>query len=154
MECVIFTGIPATGKSTFYRDRFYRTHVRINLDMLKTRNREAKLLAACLDMKQRFVVDNTNPTADDRARYIEPAKKAGFRVISYFFRSTLDAALRRNAGRPSSEIILNAGIYAIYQRLEPPDSAEGIDALFVVGIKGAGRFSVKPVAHPGCATPP
>ena len=60
MECVIFTGIPATGKSTFYQARFFRTHVRINLDMLKTRTREAKLLAACLAMKQRFVVDHTN----------------------------------------------------------------------------------------------
>jgi predicted kinase len=154
MECVIFTGIPATGKSTFYQARFFRTHVRINLDMLKTRNREAKLLAACLEMKQSFVVDNTNPTADDRARYIEPAKKAGFRVVGYYFKSTVAAALRRNANRASTEMIRDAGIYAIDQRLVPPVFGEGFDALFIVTIKGEGRFSVKPVAHPDCATPP
>ena len=40
MEAVIFVGLQASGKSTFYRERFSRTHVRINLDMLKTRHRE------------------------------------------------------------------------------------------------------------------
>ncbi len=149
MECVIFTGIPATGKSTFYQARFFRTHVRINLDMLKTRNREAILLAACLEMKQRFVVDNTNPTAADRARYIEPAKKAGFRVVGYFFPSTVEAALRRNAARPSAERIRDAGIHAIDQRLEPPLFAEGYDELHAVRIVGNGRFAIQPVKRSG-----
>jgi hypothetical protein len=27
-ELFIFTGIPAAGKSTFYRERFFATHVR------------------------------------------------------------------------------------------------------------------------------
>jgi predicted kinase len=149
MECIIFTGIPASGKSTFCKDRFYRTHLRINLDMLKTRNRESKLLAACLDMKQRFVVDNTNPTAADRARYIVPARSAGFRVIGYYFKSSVEAARQRNSGRSGSEMIPVAAISAIHQRLVPPDYAEGFDQLFVVEIKNAGRFSVKPVEHPG-----
>jgi predicted kinase len=154
MDCVIFTGIPATGKSTFYKDRFFRTHIRINLDMLKTRNREAKLLAACLEMKQHFVVDNTNPSADDRARYIEPAKMAGFRVIGYYFKSTVDDARTRNASRTGKERIPDVAVSAIQQRLNPPVFAEGFDELFVVKIAREGRFSVKPVAHPDCAPPP
>ena len=48
MEAVIFIGIPATGKSTFYQERFAGTHVRVNLDLLKTRRREDRLLAACI----------------------------------------------------------------------------------------------------------
>ena len=40
MEMVLFVGIQATGKSSFYLERFFRTHVRINLDMLKTHHRE------------------------------------------------------------------------------------------------------------------
>jgi len=39
MEAIIFIGIQATGKSTFYKDNFFKTHIRINLDMLKTRKR-------------------------------------------------------------------------------------------------------------------
>src|SRR6266853_479136 len=81
MEAVIFVGVQGSGKTTFYRDRFFETHVRINLDMLKTRHREQLLLAACLAAKQPFVVDNTNPLPSDRARYIGVAREAGFRKL-------------------------------------------------------------------------
>ena len=37
-EAVILIGIQATGKSEFYKNKFADTHMRINLDMLKTRN--------------------------------------------------------------------------------------------------------------------
>ena len=61
MEAVILIGIQGSGKSTFCRDRFFNTHVRINLDMLKTRHREKLFLDACLAAKQPFVVDNYQP---------------------------------------------------------------------------------------------
>ncbi len=64
MESILFIGIQATGKSTFFREQFFATHVRINLDMLKTHNRERILLAACLEAKQPFVIDNTNLTRE------------------------------------------------------------------------------------------
>ena len=60
MEAVLFIGIPASGKSAFFKERFFDTHVRINLDMLKTRRRESLILRACLEGKQSFVIDNTN----------------------------------------------------------------------------------------------
>ena len=34
MEAVIFIGIQGTGKSSFYREQFFHTHVRINSDLL------------------------------------------------------------------------------------------------------------------------
>ena len=61
MEALIFVGLQASGKSTFYKERFFTTHLRINLDMLRTRHRERLLIGACLEAKQPFVVDNTNP---------------------------------------------------------------------------------------------
>ena len=80
MEAIIFCGIQGSGKSTFYLRHFYPTHVRLNLDMLHTRHREAILLHACLAAQQPFVIDNTNATIAKRARYISLAKAAGFRV--------------------------------------------------------------------------
>ncbi len=60
MEAVVFIDIQASGKTTFYKQGFFESHICINLDMLKTRHREAVLLESCLQMKQPFVVDNTN----------------------------------------------------------------------------------------------
>src|SRR5512137_2137686 len=92
-QAVILIGVQATGKSTFFKERFADTHVRINLDMLKTRPREKIILEACFESGQSFVVDNTNPTVEDRQRYIVPAKEAHFEVIGYYFESRISASL-------------------------------------------------------------
>ncbi len=134
MEAIIFIGIQATGKSTFYKERFFQTHIRINLDMLRTRHRESILLNACLEAKQPFVVDNTNPSVAERARYIAPAREAGFRVIGCYFRSAVADALLRNEARPPDERIPTKGIMAAYHRLQVPTLSEGFDALYYVTI--------------------
>ena len=82
MDAVLLIGIQGSGKSWFFNERFRDTHVRLNLDMLRTRHRESVLLKACIDTQQPFVVDNTNPTIQDRARYIEPAKQAASRYAA------------------------------------------------------------------------
>lgn len=119
-EAVILVGIQGAGKSTFYRDRFFDTHVRINLDMLRTRHRERLLLEACLAAGQSFVVDNTNPTAADRARYVIPARQYGFRVIAYFFDVDLRDAMRRNRQRPGAKNIPAVGVTTTFRKLQPP----------------------------------
>ena len=48
MQAVIFIGIQATGKTTFYVQHFLNTHLRISLDVLRTRHREARFLETCL----------------------------------------------------------------------------------------------------------
>lgn len=40
MEAIIFIGIQASGKSTFYHKQFMNTHMRIRLDLLNTRNNQ------------------------------------------------------------------------------------------------------------------
>ena len=143
MEAIIFIGIQATGKSTFFQQRFFNTHVRINMDMLRTRNRERVLLAACLEAKQPFVIDNTNLTRQARAGYISLAKAAGFSVTGYCFKSTLKAALERNRQRSGKALIPEKGIIGAYRKLEPPSFDEGFDQLFYVEIAGGGQFIVK-----------
>lgn len=67
MEILIFCGIQATGKTSFYKEMFFKTHLRILLDQLKTRNREKRFIETCLLTHQPFVVDNTNLTKNDIA---------------------------------------------------------------------------------------
>jgi hypothetical protein len=40
MNAIICIGITASGKSSFYLQRLFYTHIRISLDKLKTRLRE------------------------------------------------------------------------------------------------------------------
>lgn len=140
MEAVIFVGIPGSGKSTYYRERFFDTHVRINLDMLRTRERERVLLAACLQAKQPFVVDNTNVLAEERARYIGPAKAAGFRIIGYYFQTELRTAIARNNQRPKGQAIPVPGVIAKHKRLQPPAAAEGFDEIYCLELTAENRY--------------
>ena len=143
MEMILFIGGQAAGKSTFYQQHFRDTHVRINLDMLRTRHREAILLEACLRMKQAFVVDNTNPSSEDRQRYIPLARAAGFRVVGYYFAIRLEIALQRNARREGRQLIPEKGVLATYRRLQRPAWSEGFDALHIVRSVGGQRFIVE-----------
>jgi predicted kinase len=143
MEAVIFIGIQAAGKSTFYHQRFFNTHVRINLDMLKTRHRERILLDACLVAKQPFVVDNTNVSAEARAKYIELSKAADFRVIGYYFQSSLGEAIERNRRRALAKPIPERAIAATSKRLELPSPEEGFDELYHVTVTGPNEFTVR-----------
>lgn len=143
MEAVLFTGIQGSGKTTFFRERFFDTHVRISLDLLRTRERERVLLETCLRIKQRFVVDNTNVTAADRARYIAPSRAAGFRVIGYFFEPDPKAAYARNVQRAEAIRVPAAGLFGTLKRLERPILTEGFDELYRVRIPEAGQFRVE-----------
>ena len=142
-EAVIFVGLQASGKSSFYLQHFYKSHVRINLDMLRTRYRERLILQACLEAKQSFVIDNTNPSSEDRARYLQPALDAGFDVVGYYFSSKLADCLKRNANRQGKERIPDAGVRGTAARLELPKLAEGFSRLYFVSHAEKGEFEVK-----------
>ena len=143
MQAVIFIGVQASGKSTFFRERFFDTHVRINLDMLKIRPREKIILDACLESHQNFVVDNTNPTIEDRKRYILPAKAANYEVVGYYFDSKIAASLQRNQERLEKQRIPDGGIRSTYYKLQMPSLNEGFDKLYYVKIDPQGTFVVE-----------
>lgn len=132
MELVLFIGIPGSGKSTFYAQKFLNTHVRINRDMLRTETREKILIEACLRAKQPFLLDNTNVTREKRAGYIKQAKDANFRVIGYFFDCPVEEALKRNEKRTGKGRVPNVAIYTMAKKLEPPQLSEGFEKLFRV----------------------
>ena len=142
MEAVIFCGIQATGKSTFFKERFFKTHMRISLDQLNTRNKELKLIETCISTFHPFVVDNTNPSPKERAKYIAIAKTNKFKVIGYYFQSRLADALERNNQRSGKEKIPDVGIKGTYRRLSLPSVDEGFDELYYV-VAENNTFTVK-----------
>jgi predicted kinase len=143
MQAVILIGIQATGKTTFFNQQFGATHLRISLDVLRTRHRETAFLMTCLQTRMPFVVDNTNPTAADRAKYIAAAKEHGYEVQGYYFQSAAQAALERNRQRPEAERVPELGILGTYNKLELPSYAEGFDRLYYVQAMPEGSFKVE-----------
>ena len=140
---MIFVGLQGSGKSTFYREGFFDTHVRLNLDMLRTRHRERLLVRACVEARQPFVVDNTNPTIAERQVYIRAAGEAGFRVVGYYFRSRVEDCLRRNDQRPAARRVPLKGILGTAGRMQLPSSGEGFEELYYVRIDETGGFVVE-----------
>ena len=140
-------GLQGAGKTTLYRDRWLETHVRISMDLVRTRAREAALLQLCLSTRQPFVVDNTNPTVADRARYVEPARAAGFRVVGYLLDADAAEALAGNAAR--GRRVPQRGVLGTARRFIRPAPEEGFDELWhAVAVDGAFRVS------PLVTTPP
>jgi predicted kinase len=130
MEIIIFMGIQASGKSTFYKRYFFDSHIRLNLDMLNTRNRERILFDACLESKTKIVIDNTNPTYKDREYYITKAILHKYTIIGYYFSADIAIAKERNKKRnhPVPEI----AIISTLKKLQFPTYDEGFEVLFYV----------------------
>ena len=150
MEAIVLCGLQGAGKTTLYGERWLETHVRISMDLLRTRAREAALLEYCLSTRQRFVVDNTNPTATERARYVQPAREAGFRVVGYLVDADPAEALDRNACRSGRARISDRGVLGTAKRFIPPAPEEGFDELWHATAAPGGGWRVEPLA----TTPP
>lgn len=144
-EVIIFTGLQACGKSTYYKEHFFQSHVRVSLDLVRTRNREKKLIEYCLETEMSFVVDNTNPTRNDRERYFDLLKgKPQFEVTGYYFQSKIDECIHRNSARAESDRIPDIGIRSTHSKLEVPELSEGFGSLWYIRILEKGGFEVEP----------
>ena len=142
MEGIIFMGIQGSGKSSFFKERFFSSHVHVSLDLLKTRHREQRMLDVCLGTGQRFVVDNTNPARDERIKYLNAIKAARFIAIGYYFQSRVEDCLRRNNERTEEACVPDVAILSTAKTLELPSLDEGFDQLFYVRLDD-GRFVVE-----------
>jgi predicted kinase len=150
MEAIVLCGVQGSGKTTLYRDRFLATHVRVALDLLRTRSREAEFVRLCLETGQPFVVDNTNPTPADRRRYVEPARAAGFRAVAYLVDVDDAVALARNADRAGRTRVTVPQLIGTARRLVPPAPEEGFDELWHATAAPGGGWRVEPLL----TTPP
>lgn len=140
MELVIFIGLQASGKTTFYRDRFAATHQHISKDLFpnnKNKNRrQHELIKTALDSGQSVVVDNTNPTPVERTPLIELGNSYGCEIIGYYFASQLSSCLERNWLRTGKARVPDVALYATIKKLIIPSYNEGFDRLFCVKFSG------------------
>jgi predicted kinase len=132
MEMIVFIGIPGSGKSTFYKRNFFNTHLRVNLDMLRTRQREEKLINFCFKTSMPLVIDNTNVSVLERRRYIKLAKLFEYKIKGYYFKADVKKCLDRNSQREGRGKVSRMAILSKFKALEEPEYVEGFDELFLV----------------------
>jgi len=138
---VILCGIQGSGKSTFYFRHLADRFERINLDTLKTRNREKNLLTSLIADGRSFAVDNTNPTAADRARYIPAVKDAGYYIVGMYFPPDKDFSFAHNALREGKARVPDIAIHATAAKFEVPAFDEGFDEIWQV-VNDGSTFNV------------
>jgi predicted kinase len=140
LELVIFIGLQASGKSTFFRGRFAATHELISKDLFpnnRNRNRrQEELIEAALSAGRPVVVDNTNPTVEDRRTLVRQGREHGAKIVGYYFESTARECIERNRLRAGKAKVPDVAIYAAAKKLVDPSYSECFDELFRVRLTG------------------
>jgi len=146
MELVIFVGLQASGKSTFFRERFAGTHEHVSKDLFRNNKnpnrRQAQLIEDALGAGRSVVVDNTNPTLEDRRALIGLGGEYGARIVGYYFDASVRECLRRNEAREGKAWVPDVAIYATAKKLVAPSIKEGFDELACVRLRDS-AFEVR-----------
>jgi len=146
LELVIFVGLQASGKSTFFHARFEATHVHVSKDLFrnnKNRNsRQKQLIEASLQARNSVVVDNTNSTVEERRLLVLLGREYGAKTIGYYFESPVRECLDRNRRRTGKARVPDVALYATAKKLARPSYSEGFDEIYCVRIAGDWAFEV------------
>ncbi len=147
MELIIFTGLQASGKSTFYQTHCATTYEHISMDLLQhnknPRKRQLVLIEDALQAQQSVVVDNTNPTVEDRQPLIQLGHLYGAKIVGYYFDATVRQCIERNKQREGKAKVPDVAIYATAKKLVRPAYFEGFDLLYAVSIGANSIFIVR-----------
>ena len=133
-EIVIFVGIPASGKTSFYKERFFPSHVYVSQDQLRTGSAVEELFRFCIRRNKKCVIDKCNISVPDRQKYIRVAHSHGAKAIGYCFVTKKEDALARNAARPEATRVKEVAIRSAYSWMQYPKLEEGFDELYFVRI--------------------
>jgi len=134
-------GLQASGKSTFFHERFAGTHEHVSKDLFphnRNKNRRQEhILRAALSVGRSVVVDNTNPTPEDRRPLVRLGHEYGAKDLGYFFDANIRECLRRNEMREGKVRVPGVAIYATAKKLVVPSIEECFDELRCVRLSGS-----------------
>jgi predicted kinase len=147
VELVIFIGLQASGKSSFFRARFEATHAHVSKDLFRNNKnpnrRQKQLIEAALQAGSSVVVDNTNPTVEERRALILLGREYGARIVGYYFDCAVRECLDRNRQRAGKARVPDVALYAAAKKLMRPSYSEGFDEIYRVRITGNSTFEVR-----------
>lgn len=144
LELVVLIGVPCSGKTTLAKS-YFSDHEWVNLDTIHAmltqdgprgfnhlnrklgRSIEHTMISSWLSQNRSVVIDNTNLTQEDRAKYFPPAYEFGAEQIAIYFPPDRDGCVKRNWKRKDETgiFIPNDYIYESIDRIEHPTIDEG-----------------------------
>ena len=129
-------GLQGCGKSTWVAGHLAGTHAVVSKDLWpNARRREARqrrVVAELLAAGRSVVVDNTHPSAGERAPLIAAAREAGVAVRCVWVDNPPEICLERNDAREGRARVPLVGIRAARGRFDPPSVEEGFVRIDVV----------------------
>ncbi len=148
-ELVIFVGLQASGKTSFYRRFLKPTHTLVSKDSLRSKRERGKrqeaLIRAAMSARQNVVVDNTNPTAEDRRPLIDLGNAYQYRLIAVYFDASIEECMARNALRVGRDGVPEVGLRVTSRLLVRPTFSEGYHAILRVHLLPSGDFETTDV---------
>ncbi|CAK93378.1 unnamed protein product (macronuclear) [Paramecium tetraurelia] len=147
-EMIIMIGAPGSGKSTFVHNHL-NDYTRVNRDSLKTKEKCLKVAEQAIKEKKYLVIDNTNPTPDDRAAFIKLAQDNKYPVRGFFLEVSKDLCLHNDTQRDTnnfrehfSKKVGKMPINMIFSKVTPPTKDEGFSEVLTINFI-AGPFKNK-----------
>lgn len=129
-DLIIFVGMQGSGKTTTYNEFFRPLGIRmVSRDVCKKKEMVLAKLSGLMEDGQSVVVDNTNPSLEDRQVFFDLAEKYGHKVtVVYFLRD----GRGWNKLRPEHKRVDTKAYISFFCRLDPPteDNTPG-DLIYV-----------------------
>ena len=125
-ELIMFIGLQASGKSSFFDRHFSDAYTHVSKDLLRNNGRPAR--------RQQQLISAT--------------------IIGYYFEPRVSQCLERNRQRTGKARVPDVAIFATLKKLVRPSYQEGFDRLFKVRIADDGAFEVSDWIEEETKTPP
>lgn len=130
VDCILLVGPPASGKSSL--SKTFPNHLRVCCDELGTTDKCADRAWVLLQNGRKVVIDNTNPDAKSRAKFIEVAKELNKKIVCISMQTDwelcklLNLYRVRKGGNHIPDIAYN-----IYKgNFQAPKKEEGFDEIY------------------------